>query len=175
MRIFFAFALLVNSTLAIAFEGETPEFAIAPFERTWMNHPDPTTIYRSNDYPRAVFVIEGYFKSCPYCNDNAPMVNRLRTHYANHPNNVQIIDMGRDCRGSDYHAWIERHNPNHPVLNDCGMKVLSQLAIEGYPTTYILDCNLNVKKQHSGPWTAATFNTIVDEINALIVAGCVKP
>src|SRR5687768_8899726 len=99
MRIVFMLALLVNATFATAFEVKKPSLALEPFELTWMNHEDPTTIYRSADYPQAVFVLEAYFKNCPYCNDNAPLVDRLKEHYADNPN-VQILDIGRDCRGS---------------------------------------------------------------------------
>jgi peroxiredoxin len=172
MRLFASIVGLLISTASLAQQFEAP-LAISPFQLEWMNHETTGTIYSSANYPSSVFVIEAYFKNCPYCNDNAPNIDALRDHYADN-DLVQVLDVGRDCRVADYHAWIERHHPNHPVLRDCSQQVLGQLGVRGYPTTYILDCNLNVVARYVGAWDGSTMADVKRQVNQLLDRGCTK-
>ena len=138
-RIFFALILGVCSFAS----------AINSIELPWMNAGEEGAIYRSSDHPGAVFVIEAYFLNCPYCNENAPNINALQKAYSGN-DKVQILDVGIDKFDSQYERWIEKHDPNHPVLKDAKRAVIRQLGTSGYPTTYVLDQNLNVVFKNSG-------------------------
>ncbi len=141
------------------------------FELGWVNHGVAETNYKSTDHPDGIFLVETYFLGCPYCNDNAPNVNAMATEYAGEPR-VQVLDVSRDCRASDYTTWISRHKPNHPVLNDCGRKLISQLNTRYYPSAYILDCQGRVVFEHVGVWNTSVKAQIRNTIDGLLAQSC---
>jgi len=159
--------LLVLPSAASADEN----IVIDDFELPWMNHPVPGTTYSTFDHPNGIFVIEAYFINCPYCNQNVPFIKSLAADYAGEPR-VQILDVGRDCRASDYQRWIQRHNPNYPVLNDCGTSVLGPLGTTGYPSTYLVDCQGRVRHQSRGLWRAEVAREFRRQIDLLLNESC---
>lgn len=126
---------------------------VSPFSLKQMN--GDQQMFNSDDHRGAVYVIENYFESCSYCNDNAPNVDAMATAYKDNVR-VFVLDVGIDRRDSQYQSWITRHKPNHPVLNDASRILTNQLGTTGYPSTYVLDCNLNVKFTSTGVWNSAT-------------------
>lgn len=141
--------------------------AITPFDLQWMNHKVVGTNYKSSAHPKGVFLIETYFRNCPYCVQNAPNVNDLAGKYANEPR-VQVIDLGIDKTDAEYASWIALTKPNHPVLKDAGMKVVRELGTTGYPSTYVLDSQLKVVYKHSGVWASAARRQIQITIDQLL-------
>lgn len=99
-------------------------------------------------------VIEFYFESCPYCNQNAGNVKSLAAEW--HGEKAQVIEVGVDCDRSDYDKWIRRHAPIVPVLKDCdGDSLAQRLGVSSYPTTIVLDKNHNRVYATAGVWSAA--------------------
>ena len=98
---------------------------IAPFSLPWMNQ-SPRDVYKMENHPNGVFVLEMYFRTCPYCNDNAPNVDRLSADHAGEPR-VQVLDVGIDRNDVDYDRWIQAHHPNHPVLKDANRVIAGEL------------------------------------------------
>lgn len=141
--------------------------SLLPFSMKWENHATRGTIYNSADHTNGIFVIEAYFQACPACNANAQNVNDLATDYANEPR-VQVLDVSRDRRDSDYAAWINRHKPNHPVLNDSALNLIRKLGTTGYPSTYILNCKGEVTYFSDDVWTEAGKAAIRAKINELL-------
>jgi peroxiredoxin len=146
-------------------------FAVTPFELPWMNASQPGTTYKSSDHADGIFVVEAYFRTCPYCNDNAPNVDALAESFANEAR-VQVLDVGIDRRDSDYKAWIREHNPNHPVLKDGSKELIGQLGTTGYPSTYVMDCQGNVVFQSSGSWSGSTESQIKNAVESLLKQDC---
>jgi len=139
-------------------------FAIPHFSLPWMNPQSSTgETYESSQYLDAVWVIETFFLGCPYCNDNADNVNALQDEFKN-DERVQVLDLGIDTSDSSYTEWIRRHQPNHPVLKDVSRKVVRQLGTSVYPSTYVLDKNLNVVFKSTGVWGTNTSNQIKDAV-----------
>ncbi|NBX76083.1 MAG: TlpA family protein disulfide reductase [Proteobacteria bacterium] len=139
-------------------------FSLQHFQLPWMNAQGEGVIsYNSQEYQDAVWVIETYFLGCPYCNDNAPKVNSLQNYFKN-DERVQILDVGIDKKDSDYAEWIRRHNPNHPVLKDSARLLAKQLGTSVYPSTYVLDKNLNVVFKSSGDWSSKVETQIKDAV-----------
>ncbi len=147
-------------------------FAVTPFSLPWMNNTTgASTNYSSTDHPNTVFVVEAYFLNCPYCNDNAPNVDDLSSKYASEPR-VQVLDVGVDRSASQYATWIQRHNPNHPVLMDAKRALIGQLGTSGYPSTYVIDCHYNVVKSTSGLWGSSTENSLMKAIDNALATDC---
>lgn len=140
------------------------------FALPWMNSSQSDT-YESRNHPSGIFVIETYYKTCPHCNDNAPNVNSLTEKYKNH-SRVQVLDVGVDQEKSKYHAWIQQHSPNHPVLMDVSRKLTRELGTQGYPSTYVLDCNGQVKAETVGSWGTQERRKIENAIDALLQEQC---
>lgn len=141
-------------------------FGVSPFELPWMNHQEVGALYRSNDYPTGIFVVEAYFLGCTYCNQNAPNVNALAAEFASQTR-VQVLDVGIDRNDSDYDTWIFRHQPNHPVLKDEDRVLISQLGTTGYPSTYVMDCKGRVVAKTVGVWNADMKHRIRTAVNQL--------
>lgn len=99
-------------------------------------------------------VIEFYFNACPYCDQNAPNVKALQVE--RHGATAQIVEVSIDCDLSDYAAWMRRHPPGGPVLNDCDGEALAQsLGVSSFPTTIVLDKNHNRLWSSVGVWSSA--------------------
>lgn len=145
--------------------------AVKPFSLPWMNQSSGEATYHSVDHPGGVFVIEAYFLNCPYCNDNAPNVDRLADKYRGNPR-VQVLDVGVDRNDSQYESWIQKHNPNHPVLKDPRRTVIGPLGTTGFPSTYVLDCNGNVRESTSGLWNATKKAQLEQAIEKLLGETC---
>jgi hypothetical protein len=147
-------------------------FAINDFNLTWYNRTtrDPST-FNSADYKNTVFVLEVYQLRCAPCNTNAANVKALAASYQSNAN-VKVIDLGIDQDQDSYRQWVLRHQPTHPVLIDTGRTVSFALGTQTTPSTYILDCNKNVRWQHTGVWTQTTLTDINNQIASLSTMQC---
>lgn len=134
--------------LALILPFELPEFA--------------GPLYRSSEHPNSVFVIEAYFNTCPHCNENADNVNELAAEYPQ----VQVLDVGIDKKDSDYQKWVQKHNPNHPVLMDGSKQLIKKLGTTGYPSTYVISGDGEVIFQTSGVWSNATKRKIREALES---------
>ena len=159
--------LLLTLTSSMAFANAIQ----MPFELKWMNSTTHASSFKSTDHPNGVFVLEAYFLGCPYCNDNAPNVDALASKFASEPR-VTVLDVGVDRSESQYQEWIDRHNPNHPVLNDGSQKVIGQLGTSGFPSTYVVDCNGNVVTETSGQWGQSERQQIEDGVRQALQVNC---
>jgi hypothetical protein len=166
--------LAATNLMAANFETKLNTNAAVPeFSLRWMNHPtDTQTLWKSADFNDAVYVIEAYFDNCPYCHDNAPLINDLSGDFATDSPQVKFLDVSRDCSESEYRQWIASEQPNHPVLNDCDQAVLGPLHIGGYPTTVILDCKLNPVFRHEGSMNSSELRELREAIDAQVAANC---
>ena len=162
--------LLLISVLGIAGTAQAKEV----FELKQMNGENAGQIYRSSDHLGPVWVYEFYFNSCPYCNDNAPMIDRLSEQFSS-DQRVQVLDIGRDCRDSDYRSWLGKHNPNHPVLNDCNQMLINKHQIQGYPTTVIVDCNGKVQYRNEGSFGSGEYERAAAAIEEALNQPCRTP
>ena len=159
--------LLLTLTSSMAFADSIQ----LPFSLPWMNSTTHGSSFNSADHPNGVFVIEAYFLGCPYCNDNATNVDALATKFASEPR-VSVLDVGVDRSESQYQQWIERHNPNHPVLNDGSQKLIGQLGTSGFPSTYVVDCKGNVVTSTTGQWGSSEQQQIEDGVRQALGTTC---
>lgn len=137
----------------------------------WVNGPTPGTSYDSKDHPNGVFVVEAYQLNCGYCNENAPHFGELAGFYSYDPR-VQFIDLGLDRVPRDYDRWIALHHPAHVVLMDAQHVVWAALGGSGTPTTYVLDCKLDVKWSYVGVYEAGTREELKANVDALLATNC---
>lgn len=111
-------------------------------------------IYDSNAHLGKPMVIEFFFNSCPYCNDNVPNVKQLVSEY--HPDKAQVVEVSIDDERSEYDKWIAKHHPTIPVLDGSDQVLTRWFGVRGYPTTVVLDKNHNLIWKTSGVWSSAT-------------------
>jgi hypothetical protein len=166
----------MRSLLTIFFCALVSSSALARevFELKQMNGENAGQMFRSSDYPGPVWVYEFYFNTCPYCNDNAPMIDRLSEQFSSELR-VHVLDIGRDCRDSDYRSWLGKHNPNHPVLNDCNQALINKHQIRGYPTTVIVDCNGKVQFRNEGAFSSGEYERAAAAIEEALNQPCRTP
>ncbi|NBY18742.1 TlpA family protein disulfide reductase [bacterium] len=144
-------------------------FAVSPVELPIMNGSGGN--YKMTDHPEGIFVVEAYFLTCPYCNQNAPRVNALASMFAN-DSRVQVLDVGVDRDDASYATWIKKHNPNHAVLKDSSRKLIKQLGTSGYPSTYVINCQGKVVESTEGAWGYAEEEAIIAAVEKLQKEGC---
>jgi peroxiredoxin len=121
-------------------------------------------VFDSSQHANKVLVIEAYFNDCPYCHQNAPKVDALAEEFAGEER-VIFLDVGVDRNDHQYKSWIQKQNPNHPVLKDASRKLISQLGTKSYPSTYVIDCSGNVIFSTSGVWSFSVVERIANKIN----------
>lgn len=162
----------ISALFFMTLMSSTAAFAISDFNLTWFNRTtDQPQTFNSADYKNTVFILEVYQLNCPPCNSNEPRVNALDEFYKTN-DKVKIISLGIDQDLNQYTKWIARHQPKHPVLIDRGRVVAQQLGTQSTPTTYILDCNKNIKWQHTGEWTADQVAEIKGVVTSLADLRC---
>ncbi len=147
---------------ALAVLLSIPALAVSSFSLPWMNSTGTTT-YNSTDHAGAVFVVEAYFLGCHFCNENAHNVDQMASHFASNAK-VQVLDVGVDSSDEEYQIWIDHHNPNHPVLNDGGRRLIGQLGTSRYPSTYVINAEGAVVFRSTGVWSQSTFNAIISSV-----------
>ena len=144
-------------------------FAVSPVELPIMN--GSGGVYKMTDHTDGIFVVEAYFLSCPYCNENAPRVNAVAEMFAN-DKRVQVLDVGVDRDDTSYATWVKKHNPNHPVLKDSSRKLIKQLGTTGYPSTYVINCKGKVVESTEGAWGVEEEEAIIAAVEKLQSEGC---
>lgn len=144
--------------------------SVLPFDLPVMNG-EVGEIFKSEDHPNAVFVIENYFYDCPYCHQNAPNVDALAEHFSNNPR-VIVLDVGVDKKDSQYSAWISKHQPNHLVLKDANRELAKKLGTSGYPSAYVIDCQGKIVKKVTGAWSNSSKEKMKEAVNQALHLEC---
>ncbi len=141
--------LLVAATLLVASAASAATIPMYDFP---LKNSDSRDIYKMSEHKNGVFVFETYRLSCGYCNENAPKVDALATEYASNPR-VQVLDLGLDTNDAEFAEWIDRHHPNHPVVQDTGRRVYNALrTTNGVPQVFVVDCKGEMVGNHVGTW-----------------------
>ena len=159
------------STLCALFISSSALAGVGSFEFPLMSGGERNVTYKSSDFPNAVFVLEVWGYSCPYCHQNAVNVADLYNEYADN-DNVQVVDVGLDRDSSSYSRWIARHNPPQPVVQDSSRQVYNSIGGGGIPAVVVTDCNGEVLYSHNGTWDSRTKRTIRDIIESQLESGC---
>jgi hypothetical protein len=157
-RLFAAFAF-ATAMIALPAFAEGPvnpaRSSIPMYDFPLKNGQARDEIYKMSEHKNGVFVFEALRLSCGYCNENAPAVDRLATEYASNPR-VQVLDLSLDTLDYDISEWINRHHPNHPVIQDTGRRVYNALKVtNGVPQVFVVDCKGMMVGGHVGTWGGA--------------------
>ena len=147
---------------------------LPPFSLPQMNATPVGTMFDSENNHGRVWLIENYYNACSYCNANAPMVNSLADFYKDNTR-ILFVDLGIDRTDNLYQSWISKHSPNHPVLKDASRVVTNVLGTQGYPTSYIISCNMEILWSHEGSWDASTVDEIKSKIASALTEVCPLP
>ena len=165
--------ILLKTAAVLILTWSTPSLAISDFSLPWYDRSGTSQqTYNSYDYRNSVFVIEVFQLRCPLCNDNAPNIANLADEYRRSFMSTQVLSIGLDQDEQSYRQWIMRHSPSHPVLKDVGRQISQQLGVTQTPGTFVLDCRLNVRWQHSGVWSTTTISEIKATVSTLSQQPC---
>lgn len=159
----FAASVKVSPVPAVA----TPVMGVPDFSLSLMNGNRGTYSTAAHD---SAFLLDFYFNSCPACNENAPAVEEVAAEF--HSNQIQFLAIGIDRNDSDYASWIRKHNPSFPVLKDNQRTLPPVFGVSSYPTTVILDCNMNEVFRYVGTWNARKKQEIKDKLFDLMFQIC---
>ena len=125
-----------------------------------------------SEHKNSVFVFESFADFCGGCHENAPNVDEFATEFATNPR-VQVLDLGLDQVDSAYQAWVGRHHPNHPVLQDTARKVFNALRTDNLiPQVFIVNCRGEMVGNHIGEWDEAVKTKLRGDIAAALATTC---
>lgn len=158
IKVIILVAVAAFSTACVTFgEAKAVEFEL-------VNENNGGALYNSEYHLGRPMVLEFYFNGCPACGRNSANVKRLADAY--HGHRAQIVEVSIDCDASDYDAWIRRHDPHWPVLNDCNRRLARNQGVASYPTTVVLDSQHRVIYRTIGVWSQATYARIARLISS---------
>lgn len=152
-----------------------------PLAFTFKNSDNTDYSYPNNFVKNKVVLIQILGTWCPNCMDET---NYLKTVYAKHKNNLEIIGVGFEAGKTDEIKLetIKRYKTHmeveYPVLlggdacKPCAVKAFPMLNdIISFPTLLIIDKTGKIRKIHtgfSGPSTGHYYTDFVSETNAFI-------
>ncbi|MEA1890536.1 MAG: TlpA disulfide reductase family protein [Pseudomonadota bacterium] len=101
-------------------------------------------MHKFSDLRGKVAVVNFWAVWCPPCREEMPSLERLRRKLAGKPAAVLAINQGEDAERILSYLWGLDPVPEFPILLDQDMKVSSEWAVTGLPTTYIIDKQGNI-------------------------------
>ena len=146
-------------------------FALDHFDVELMNGTEAGSRFKSSDHPDAVFVLDAFQLNCGPCRQNAPNIESLARFYSYEPR-VQVVDVGIDTVRVNFTNWIRQMQPGHPVVMDADRTIWKSLRGTGTPTTWLVDCKLNVRWSHVGVFSPETQKEISTKIDELLEEKC---
>ncbi len=162
---------LISCIAAIFFTANAYGIDLSNYDgMPWANN-NEREVFNFSEHTNGVFVVEGYFYSCPYCQDNAKNVNDLAEEYRDETR-VTVLDVAhvRD-NSSKIRAWIRKHNPNHPVVSD-QVGLLGALGISRFPTVKVINCEGDILYTGTGVWNSSKKRAIKSAIETGLDTQC---
>jgi peroxiredoxin len=155
-------ALLFNSSISLA--AETNLVANVKLAPAWeLTDLEGKTVH-SADFKGKVVVLDFWATWCPPCRAEIPDFIVLENKYSD--KGLAVIGVSVDQASlKTVKAFAEKNGINYPVVLADNKIVDAFGGIDGLPTTFIIDRNGNIVKQHLG-FTPPT--TIEKEVKALL-------
>ncbi len=153
---------LFNSSVSLA--GETNQVESTKLAPSWELADLEGKTIRSTDFKGKVVVLDFWATWCPPCRAEIPDFIALQKKYA--ARGLAVIGVSVDQASlKTVKLFAEKNDINYPVMIADNKIVDSFGGIDGLPTTFIIDRNGNIVKQHLG-FTPP--NTIEKEVKALL-------
>lgn len=164
----FAFAAVMFVAAGMAQAASIPMYDLP------IKNGEPGAVYKMSEHPNAVFVFEAYRNFCGACNDNAPAVDALADHYSSN-DRVQVLDLSLDTSAQDFASWINRHKPNHPVVQDVGFKIFKALkTANSIPQVFVVNCRGEKVDGAVGTWSSSVAARLRASIDRALDTTCVE-
>jgi peroxiredoxin len=120
---------------------------------------------RSSDFKGKVVVLDFWATWCPPCRAEIPGFIELQKKYATQ--GLAVVGISVDEAGlKAVKAFAEKNGINYPVVLADNKNVDAYGGIDGLPTTFIIDRNGHMVKQHLGFTTQAEFEKEVTPLLA---------
>jgi sugar/nucleoside kinase (ribokinase family) len=160
------------SLLVLTGAGVASAATVEPFALPQMNG-EANAVFDTEAHANSVFLIEGFQLRCGPCQENAPKVQALARYFSYEPRFV-ALDLGIDRQAQDYKQWMAQHPPVGPVLMDAKRELFAASAMSGRvtPTTWVLDCHLEVRWRHEGVWDDAAKKAAKQAIDGALEESC---
>ena len=161
-------ALVLLATLvfisSVSLAGETNQVESAKLAPGWELTDLEGKTVRSSDFKGKVVVLDFWATWCPPCRAEIPDFIALQKKYSSE--GLAVIGVSVDQASlKTVKAFAEKNGINYPVVLADNKIVDSFGGIDGLPTTFLIDRNGNIVKQHLG-FTPST--TIEKEVKALL-------
>ena len=154
--------LVFNSSVLLA--GETNQVESAKLAPVWELTDLAGKTVRWADFKDKVVVLDFWATWCPPCRAEIPDFIALQKKYS--AQGLVVIGVSVDQASlKTVKLFAEKNGINYPVLLADNKIVDSFCGIVGLPTTFIIDRNGNIVKQHLGFTPPAT---IENEVKALL-------
>jgi Redoxin len=164
---------LLSAAVVVAFSASTVFASSIPnLDFPVKNGAHRDDVYKMSEHKNSVFVFEAFADFCGGCHENAPNVDEFAIEFAANPR-VQVLDLGLDRVDSAYQAWIDRHHPNHLVIQDTDRKVFNALRTDNFiPQVFIVDCHGVMVGNHIGVWDEAVKTKLRGFIATALATTC---
>jgi len=114
---------------------------------------------------KAVFV-DFWASWCNPCRESFPVLNEMFKKYADR--GLVIIGVNLDETKGDMEHFLKGNPASFPIVRDASEKVVKQLGIRTFPSSYILDKEGKVRFVHSGYHGEKTKKQYIEEIESLL-------
>ena len=91
---------------------------------------------------------------CKPCRESFPWMNSLLTRYP--ADRFTVITINLDAESEEMHRFLERIGADFDIYHDPSGAIAEQFALEGMPTSYLIDASGNVVSKHIGFYTYKT-------------------
>ncbi|MGE5223818.1 MAG: TlpA family protein disulfide reductase [Omnitrophica WOR_2 bacterium] len=98
---------------------------------------------------------------CVPCRQEMPL---FESRYEKYPDQFQVLAINFNEPDSDVQAYVNDLGLTFPVLLDPGGNIQKLYRIRGYPTTYIIDVDGNIRAEHIGAVDASQLDNYLKMI-----------
>jgi len=107
--------------------------------------------FNLEDYRGKVIYLDFWASWCKPCQKSFPWMNSLVTRYSD--KEFRVITINLDAETEAMNLFLSKVPANFDIFHDPSGAIAESYALEGMPTSYLIDSNGKVVKKHIGFYT----------------------
>jgi thiol-disulfide isomerase/thioredoxin len=123
------------------------------------------TLVRVQDYKGRVILVDFWASWCPPCKTSFPALDALYQQYRQR--GLEVFAVNVDERRKDADTFLAEHPHVMPVVFDAKGESAKAFAIQGMPSSVIIDRQGNIRFTHTG-YSAKVLDSYRTEIDLLL-------